>query len=150
MKPKNNTKPTVGRTENFWTRNVRLITFLICALLILSVFGPISIIYIDDYIQSMEQDDRPQMTVEELRAVAEAAKSLNRKALERFRGERSENGENENRTVTYQISIGERYFLMAGFYVETEKVYYLTLTDLEKNTDLDLLDRNADLDAFLK
>ncbi len=140
---------TAGKTENFFTRNVRLITFLCCLAVFLTFFGPISIFYIDDYIESLEQDTRRDMTLEDLRSVSDAGRTLNMRALEQFKGEKSENGEGTESTVTYNIPVGERYFLMAGFYAESGKVYYLTLTDLEAHTDLDLLDRTSDLEAFL-
>ena len=38
-----NHKDTVGKTENFFTRNVKLITFLICLGVFLAFFGPITV-----------------------------------------------------------------------------------------------------------
>ncbi len=150
MKTKKEPQDTAGKTENFWTRNVRTITFLCCLAVILSVIGPFSIFYIRDYLESVEQDSRREMTLEEVRTISASPRTLDHRAFDRFKGEKSENGEGTDRTVTYNIPIGERYFLMAGFYTENGKVYYLTLTDLERSADIDLLDRNSDLEAFLK
>ena len=40
---------TTGKTETFFTRNVKLITFLICIAVFLGIFGPLSVFHIYRY-----------------------------------------------------------------------------------------------------
>ena len=51
---------TAGKTENFFTRNVKLITFLIC---ITVIFSPFVVVYIQDTIEAKRLEKRPEMTV---------------------------------------------------------------------------------------
>ena len=64
---------TAGKTETFFTRNVKLITFLIC---IAVIFSPFVVTYIKDVIEDKRMENRPEMTVDELVLFAKRAKDL--------------------------------------------------------------------------
>ena len=72
---------TAGKTENFFTRNVKLITFLIC---ITVIFSPFVIVYIKDTIEDKRLASRPEMTVDELVLIAERSKDLRQRDLAKF------------------------------------------------------------------
>ena len=60
---------TKGETETFVTRNVKLITFLVCLAVFLTFFGPWSVIRIRQWIQEQElqqQIEQTALTYDEL------------------------------------------------------------------------------------
>ena len=104
---------TAGKTENFFTRNVRLITFLICIAVFLGIFGPLSVFHIYQYYTEMQEDaSYVEMTVDDLRALAKRAETLTEKDFERFL--RDDGGDWTVGPKTgrmFYIQIGERYQL---------------------------------------
>jgi hypothetical protein len=48
---------TVGKTETFGTRNVKLITFLVCLGVFLAFFGPWSVMRIMEWVEMQEQKE---------------------------------------------------------------------------------------------
>ncbi len=145
---KNSYTDTVGKTENFFTRNVRLITFLICIAVFLAIFGPLSVFHIYEYIVE-QTDPRTEMTLDDLRRLTTSPDDLRPKDLDGFLGEVGRNTVGDMQCDVYQIDIGERYFLMASFEAANGKPFYLTLTDVELQTELDLLEDHKKLEEFL-
>ncbi len=144
---------TAGKTETFFTRHVRLITFLICIAVFLVTFVPLALwgpVNIFDLMRSCtEQETRVEMTVEDLESVAAKNKYLSIRDLDRFVSETSSGEQSGLKYVVYQIDVGDRYLLTASFNEASGMVYYLTLTDLETDAYLDLLEDYRDLDEFL-
>ena len=63
---------TVGKTENFFTRHVKLITFLLCMTVFLAGFIPVAVIGINDFIEWTKPDsDLPVMTKEDVIKLSE-------------------------------------------------------------------------------
>ena len=139
---------TAGKTETFWTRNVRLITFLICITVFLAIFGPWSIHRIYQYVTE-QADSRTEMTVSDLYALARSPQTVRPSDLDRFIGEVGSNELDGIRYSVYQIDIGDRYFLMASFETRTARPYYMTLTDIRTQESLDLLKDSKKLEEFL-
>ncbi len=139
---------TAGKTETFWTRNVRLITFLICIAVFLAVFGPVSVFHIHKYINE-QSDARTEMTLNDLRRLSSAPMAVRTSDLDRFVGEVGSNTAEGVTYTVYQIDIGDRYFLMASFEEAFDRIYYMTLTDLRTQTELDLLKDAKKLESFL-
>lgn len=145
---------TAGKTETFFTRHVRLITFLIC----IAVFGvtllPVLLWGPNDPIELLsscgEKRGTDTMTVEDLRAVAKKSKDLRMSDLDRFLGDKSEGEQQSMRYTIYHIDVGEHYLLTASFNSATGGVYYLVLTDVRTDAVLDLLESPGQLDDFLK
>lgn len=146
---------TAGKTESFWTRNVRLLTFLICTAAFLVVFIPLALwgyTSIPEMLRSCAAgaDTRPEMTVEDLSAVANKNRYLSMTDLDAFAGEKSRTEQTGVGCTVYQITIEKRYLLMAIFDETSKTVFHLTLTDLKSNDVLDLLEDYRNLDTFLK
>ena len=143
---------TAGKTETFFTRNVKLITFLICIAVFLGIFGPLSVFHIYRYYTEMQEDaSYVDMTVDDLRALAKRADTLTEKDFERFT--REDGGEWEVGPKTgrmFYIQIGERYQLSCMVEVQTRQVVYLSLYDGDRNETHDLLDGKVDIDKILK
>ena len=71
QKKRKKQKPdTAGKTENFFTNHVKLITFLICLGVFLAIFGPISVFRIRDYIEE-KRAIANAMTVQDILELAE-------------------------------------------------------------------------------
>ena len=64
---------TAGQTETFWTRNVRLLTFLICVAVFLVAFGPYSVFRISSCIAEnrLEGEEMTVMDVWDLAQIRE-------------------------------------------------------------------------------
>ncbi len=137
---------TAGKTETFFTRRVRLITFLSCVALFLIGFAVLEGFDLFPF-DNPPEDTRPEMTLDNLRALAKATDRVTRETLDTYRGTCETNEKTES--TAYQIDIGERYFLMATFQRDERQPSYLTLTDRNTHTNLNLLEKDADLEAFL-
>ncbi len=140
---------TKGETENFWTRNVRLITFVICMVVFFGVCIGFSAYYIYDWF-SEPADDRPEMTVSELQILAASPERINTKMLDAYRGEYTETRQNDFLYKMYQLDIEGRYTLWISFNGSNGELFDMTLTDSQTAREIDLLKTNADLDAFLQ
>lgn len=137
---------TAGKTENFFTRNVKLITFLIC---IAVIFSPFVIAYVKDYIEEHREDPRPEMTVDDLAVIARKGDDLCMSDLDAFEGERIDNDMQGMTYVMYRIHVTDRFVLSASFDGTQDYIFYLNLMDLDKKTELDLLKEADKLEAFV-
>ncbi len=140
---------TIGQTETFFSRNVRLITFLICIAIFLGVFGPLSVFHIKRYIDE-QTDTRVQMQIEDVRAIVKKLPRVKPSDFDGFIGECGENQIDGMKYRIYQIEIGEQYLLMVSFNSSINELFYLELTNFETNHSLDLLKEADLLDVFLQ
>lgn len=131
-------KAVVGKTETFFTRNVRLITFLICIAVFFAVFGPFSIFRIRDYIRE-HSDSRPELTADALIALAERPDGLFLSELESYRGTKQNHTvsvpDNPSQSIVVDVYwqadlAGGRYRCMAVAEPNGGRVTYLTVVDL--------------------
>ena len=129
---------TAGKTETFFTRNVRLITFLICIAVFFALFGPISVFQIHRYIQENRVDPRPRMTVEEVSDVADRANNLRMSEFDKYAGTLEEGEMGDVQYALYRLPVDETYRLSVGFDKQTGKLFYLTLADTVRYEKLDL------------
>ena len=150
MKPQESRTPQ--RTENFFTRNVRLITFLAVVAAFLAVTVMLGVIVHGDFLFDFsENDTRPEMTVEEMREICARAATVTGAELSAWRGE---NYDRKIDGVTvekyyYINNVGGRYNLSATVRASDGRMVYFALYDLETKEMIDLLDKKSDLDAFL-
>lgn len=151
---RNDTPDTKGETETFLTRNVRLITFLICIAVFLGIFGPLSVFHLVRYFDTLADEatlGTVEMTTDDLVALSKRADVLTEKDFERF--VREDGGEwkvgHKTGRMSY-ISVGDRYQLSCMVETSTRKVVYLTLMDLDSGESFDLLDKKTDIDAILR
>ena len=148
----------MGKTESFWTRNVKLIAFLLTVVILLGI--PVAYFAIRDY---KPEDTRPQMTLEQLKELAGRPGQVTQEELDRYRGENEERKiDGVTVEVYYYITVGDRYHLDAVKVLVPEtgtvqndktqitgaELSYLSVYDRVTRERLDLLSKNADVDAF--
>ena len=139
---------TAGKTETFFTRNVKLITFLICVAIILS---PFVITYIKDVIEEKRLENRPEMTVDELVLIAERGKDLRQRDFEKFKDYREEVEMQGMKYASYRIPLlhERNCYLSVSFDMTMDYVFYVNLIDLDTHEELDLLSYADQLEEFL-
>lgn len=153
---KPNQKYTAGKTETFFTRNVRLITFLICLGVFLALFGPLTVFTVINYIEE-RKDTRPVMSEEELLALSELDRDLYFSDIEGFKGLKDvktiavsvDGGGTEIKEVEiyYYFDIGEDYSALAIAEIDTGKIIYFRLNDKNTQWKADVL--KDDIRSFL-
>lgn len=140
---------TAGKTETFFTRNVKLITFFIC---IIVIFSPFVLTYIQDVIEEKRLEKRPQMTVENLVAIAERGDDLRQRDLANFEGYRTESEMQGMKYAMYRIPIlhEDDLVLSISFDASLDYVFHLQLINQDTREELDLLsDDVKKLEEFL-
>ena len=139
---------TAGKTENFFTRNVKLITFLIC---ITVIFSPFVIVYIKDTIEDKRLASRPEMTVDELVFIAERSKNLRQADLAKFDDycERSEMQGMQYAMYRIPVVHERNLVLSVSFDASIDHVFYFKLIDQDSREEIDLLTEVHLLEEFL-
>ena len=151
-----NEKTTAGKTENFFTRNVKPITFFVCVAVFLAFFGPLTVFTIANYIKE-KQDTRPVMSEEELLKLSELDRDLYFSDIEDFKGLKdiksialpSADGGTQLKEVEiyYYFDGGEQYSALAIAEIDTEKIIYFRLSNKRTQWKADVL--KDDIGSFL-
>ena len=139
---------TAGKTETFFSRNVKLITFLICVAIILS---PFVITYIQDVMETRREAELPQMTVDELVFIAERGNDLRQRDLSKYEDYREEIDMQGMKYASYRIPVlhEKDLYLSISFDMTMDYVFYVNLTDLNTREELDLLSQADQIEEFL-
>ena len=139
---------TAGKTETFFSRNVKLITFLICVAIILS---PFVITYIQDVMETRREAELPKMTVDELVFIAERGNDLRQMDLSKYEDYREEIDMQGMKYASYRIPVlhEKELYLTISFDMTMDYVFYVNLTDLDTRKELDLLSRADQIEEFL-
>ena len=139
---------TAGKTENFFTRNVKLITFIIC---IVIIFSPFVVTYIQDTVKARREAERPEMTVEFLSLLAERGKDLRQRDLSKFDDYREESEMQGMKYAMYRIPVkhNENVVLSVSFDASMDYVFYINLINMDTGAELDLLSEADNLEEFL-
>ena len=139
---------TKGKTETFFTRNVKLITFLIC---ITVIFSPFVVVYIQDTIEAKRLENRPEMTVENLIAIAEKGNDLRQRDFEKFAEYREEVDMQGMKYSIYRIPVlhEKDLYLSVSFDASLDYIFHLNLMDMDTRAELDLLSEADKLEEFL-
>lgn len=139
---------TAGKTETFFTRNVKLITFLVC---ISIIFAPFVITYVKDTIEDKRLEKRPQMAVDALVTIAERGGDLRQRDLSNYEGYRNEVEMQGLKYAMYRIPIlHERDLVLSiSFDASMDYVFYISLIDMDTREELDLLKDANKLEEFL-
>lgn len=122
---------TKGETETFFTRNVKLITFLICLGVFLAIFGPISVFRIMDYIEEKSSKGSP-MTTEDVLSLAQRHDAL---YLSDFEG--YEKGV-ETETF-YLIDVAPHFIVSVSAASEDARIDHFTVTNTETDKKVDIM-----------
>lgn len=125
---------TAGATETFFTRNVRLITFLICLAVFLAVFGPISVFRIVQYIEENQAEGEP-LSVEEVIAFSMDHDRIRLSAFEDYEKEISEG----DGAVLYFLTVDTDYLVMVGAVDENGYLTCFTVTDSRTDETVDVM-----------
>ena len=139
---------TAGKTETFFSRNVKLITFLICVAIILS---PFVITYIQDVMETRREAELPKMTVDELVFIAERGNDLRQRDLSKYEDYREEIDMQGMKYASYRIPVlhEKDLYLSISFDMTMDYVFYVNLTDLDTREELDLLSCADQIEEFL-
>lgn len=139
---------TKGKTETFFTRNVKLITFLIC---ITVIFSPFVVTYIQDTLEAKRLEARPEMTVDELVSLAQKGNDLRQRDLEKFVEYREEVEMQGMKYASYRIPVlhEKDLYLSVSFDASLDYIFHLNLMDMDTRAELDLLSEADKLEEFL-
>ena len=139
---------TKGKTETFFTRNVKLITFLIC---ITVIFSPFVVTYIQDTLEAKRLEARPEMTVDELVSLAQKGNDLRQRDLEKFVEYREEVEMQGMKYASYRIPVlhEKDLYLSISFDASLDYIFHLNLMDMDTRAELDLLSEADKLEEFL-
>lgn len=138
-----NRPDTRGKTENFFSRNVRLITFLICVSVFLAFFVPIVAYEVVDYLADA-RDNRPEMTISDVLRLSEQNGKISEKQIQGFK---SSDVDNKVREIYYYFDIAPHYSVLAIADKNTKMLVYCQLTNFETGETADML--VDDVYAFL-
>ena len=131
---------TKGKTETFFTRHVRLITFLITLGVLLAVFLPIAYMEAKEY-YGQHSDSRPKMEIYDLVILSEQPEILPKQLTKYACIESKKTG-----FSLIEIEIEPHYTVYASVDAETGTVVYCSLLNHETNEKIDVL--TADLRAY--
>ena len=123
-----------GKTENFGTRNIRLITFLVVMGIFLAVAGPISVFRIKKWLDSRETRGK-DMTAEELIRLTESGEPLSYAIFREYSGRYSESDSQKSFVIDF-----DHYTVRIVADPETDVLISCRLYDLNiADSGIDLL-----------
>ena len=137
---------TVGKTETFFTRHVKLVAFLLTLTVFLAAFTPFAILKARDYF-SRKGDDRPEMTTTDLILLIDRKASLTLGDFIAYVGREMEGGEGDYRYYYIMISGGYQLTVVANR--ATSRVEMCLLRAEGKEDTPDLMSDLVDVRAFL-
>ena len=136
-------KQVPKKTESFFSRNVRTITFLICITLFLIAFVPIAVLEAYDYLSKLG-DVRPDMTLIDVIALSDRDGAISVSQISGFSGTESKGDD----TTYYYFDIEPYYTVLAVADNDTKMLLYCQLANLETGETVDVL--KEDVRAFLE
>ena len=137
---------TVGKTETFFTRHVKLVAFLLTLTVFLAAFTPFAILEAKDYF-SRKGDKRPEMTTTDLILLMDRKSSLTLGDFTAYVGRELEGGEGDYRY--YYIEISGGYLLTVAANRVSGKVEMCLLRADGREDTPDLMSDLVDVRAFL-
>ena len=139
---------TAGKTENFWTRNVKAITFFICLAVFLAVFGPMSVFRIIEIVDEHRVDGE-MMQIQNVLDLAERREYL---TMDQFRAYDGDEQSFSDIGSYYRIRVEDRFLVTVGSETEDGRVSYFSVTHLSSGESIEVMAINfqsEDLKAFL-
>lgn len=121
-----------AKTENFFTRNVKLITFLVTVGVFLAVFGPIFVLEARQY-YGQDKDTRPKMTMYDMILISEQ-KPITANQLTKYACTESEADGQNVKVIRIEIDDG-RYMAIATADMITGIVVECLIQDMEGDSD---------------
>lgn len=139
---------TAGKTESFWTRNVKAITFFVCLAVFLAVFGPMSVFRIIEIVEEQRVDGE-LMHTEDILLLAERREYL---TMDQFRAYDGDEQSFSDIGSYYRIRVEDRFLVTVGSETEDGRVSYFSVTHLSSGESIEVMAINfqsEDLKAFL-
>ena len=130
-------RPKKRKTESFFSRHVKLITFLATLGVFLAIFGPIFVLEAKDYFGA-NADTRPHMKLYDLILLSEQEGDISLKQLTKYACMETTSGDKTTTVVKLEVDDG-RYMVIATADNNTGKVIACQVLDNETNVQLDVL-----------
>ena len=130
---------TKGETETFVTRNVKLITFLVCLAVFLTFFGPWSVMRIRQWVQEQElqqEIEQTALTYDELVEIVNKGKLLD---WSDFEGHHFEDLWETGMVIRQYTVRGEEYSLMVSAASATAPLDSVLLIRNLDHAEIDLM-----------
>ena len=128
------------KTETFFTRHVRLITFLVCITLFLLAFWPIAMPQIRSFYH--KGDLRPPMSENDVIQVSRIGYQLREAQIAQYISNKVDMGYSNY----YYVDVEGEYELLAGFAKDTGLLIFCHLSNRETDEKIDVL--KGDVQAF--
>ena len=125
------------KTESFFSRHARLITFLATLGVFLAIFGPIFVLEAKDYFGA-GADTRPDMKLYDLILLSEQEDDLTLRQLTKYACKETVSDDKATTVVKVEVDNG-RYLVIATANRSTGKVVECQMLDNETNVQLDVL-----------
>ena len=129
---------TAGKTENFFTRNVRLITFLITLGVLLVILGPVAVLEAKNYFVP-DYDSRPQMTKADVIRLSEM-NYIPESAIREFASVEDDH----DYEIYYYIDIEPSYKLLAIADKKSGMLIYCQLSNLNTGNSVNVLEEDVE------
>ncbi len=143
----NREKPKSGeevvKPEGFAGRNAKVITFIVCMVIFFAFFGPISFFRIADCAEQRQVQSAPELTEEIIAELCQSKSGFTMKQLRTYRG--TYNTGDKGNTFTAEFG---HYMLLAFEDSTTMTLTYCTVTNLQTEEQLDMMNENANPTAF--
>lgn len=136
---------TVGKTETFFTRHVKLLAFLLTLTLFLAAFTPLAILEARDYF-SKKGDNRPEMTTTDLILLMDRKSTLTLDDFTAYVGREMEAGEGDYRY--YYIEVSGGYLLTVAANRASGRVEMCLLRADGREDTLDLMSDLVNVRAY--
>lgn len=140
---------TVGKTETFATRNVKLITFLVCLAVFLVFLGPLSVWRISEMVNAKKEAEaiEAQMPIGALLAVADKGAAATWSDFRKY--EKSESINDKDGYVGWTLQIrNEPFYVIVGGYGTKTAPQTIRVYSLITGESVDLL--GDDVHAFVE
>ena len=139
---------TAGKTETFVTRNVKLITFLVCLTVFLVFLGPISVWQISEWIAHAEQEalEESYIPMDALLIIADKAGDAHWRDFRSFG--KSETVAEADGFVTWRLEVkNEPFAVVIGGPTKSQSPQYIKVYCLQTGDSADLY--KDDIRAFI-
>ncbi len=126
---------TKGQTESFATRNVRLITFLVCMGVFLAAFIPLGVVGVSKFSDWIKNKELPALTVNDVVRFSEREDVIKLSDLTKYQGDVQDYAEHD----TVFVAEFGHYHVRAVANKSTEIVDVFIMIDTETGKQYDVL-----------
>ena len=135
---------TAGKTENFFTRNVKAITFFVCLALFLTFLGPMSIFRIMEIVDERTPDGEI-MQLQDILTLAEQHDTLTMERFTVYDGDKQTLAELGS---YYRIRVDGRFLVTVGTERDDGRITYFCVTRMQTEEEIDVMSATFRLSAL--